>query len=146
MHYSQRGSKIISVILLILFFIGCRHITAEPEWETKTKITFINETSESIRVEGSFDCEISDIAPHTTHIYTHTEFLRGSTSDDRPTVENLSIFVPCSFYYGDAGKCEAAISYRSKNKWENLLETADLEFEFTYRFSEIKKKNAISCE
>ncbi|QDH79262.1 hypothetical protein FKX85_09545 [Echinicola soli] len=129
-------------LILLACITNCNGIS-DYDWKTTTKITFINETSEIISVVGGGDCKESDILPNSTQQYVHKQLQSGNSKRDKPNLNNLSVFIPCSFFYGDTGKCETDVN--TVEEWEDLKQTGELEFEFTFRFTEEKKEKAEEC-
>ena len=140
MHYSKLGNKLI-YIFLTLMIVGCGR--SDFDWQTTTRITYINETSYTIFVEG-ISCEVSDIQPNGTLLYEHIQLQSGTSKRDKPKLDNLGIFVPCAFFYGNTRKCEREVNVREAQ--ENHKQIGELEFEYTFRFTEVRSQNATECE
>ena len=138
--YSKLGNRLMGILLLIFSTISCEH--SDFDWKTITKITYINETLDVIFVEG-VSCKVPNILPNDTLVYEHTQLQSGTSKSDKPSLDNLGTFVPCAFFYGNTRKCEREVNVREAQ--ENHKQTGELEFEYTFRFTELGSQNATVC-
>lgn len=111
--------------------------------ERQATINFINETSDSIKSTEGCDLDIDSGSSLTFEVKNN---LGG-----KPNIDNfpVSIFSNCSMMYKDGNifRCEKGIE--DIKSYENRLQLASKEdtlvFEFTFRFTELKKANAEPC-
>ncbi len=136
-------NKLVLLLLIATMVIGCDDPLIDYDWETTTKVTFINETSEAILPVGGCDCKVPNILPNSELVYVHTQFEAGSSLSDKPNTNNLGIYIPCIFFYSNTQKCKESVE--EKTTWENFRQIREFEFGFTYRFTEERKANAEPC-
>jgi len=132
------NNKLILTVSILIICFGC---TTERIYDSTATIYLINDSSVVVKSDDVLNYVIQ---PGETIIHKEANSLDGG----RPTVKdyylsfnkNNNVFI----YDDDNLKCEREI-YIVTN-YENRLEISDLNFEFTFRFTDEKMANAVSCE
>lgn len=127
--------------LTVLFATACSK-EVDYEWKTISEITFINETTSTIIIKGN-NCDSLMILPGDTLVYQNIQYHPGSSLNDKPSINNFEIFIPCDFFFDNTEKCE--IMVQDIENYENVKEVESLVFELTFRFTEEKKAKAENC-
>ena len=130
------------IIIAIFIFSGCTD-NDDFDWKYSTEVRFINETNYIIRTTD-ISCEVPDIPANDIIVYEHVQFHSGTNKSDKPNLDNIELFVPCNFFYGDSFKCEEGIN--NIENQENREQTGELAFKFTFRFTEERFQKAEECQ
>ena len=135
------NKKLIFAFCTAMLCFGCSK-TGCCLYKTSATIYLINETSSVVKSDGILGYIIQ---PGDTLI--HTESLTSEYSE-KPSINNYDPFADSAgsriFIYGDNSQCEHGL-LRIEN-YEDRKEISPLEFEFTFRFTDEKRANAIPCE
>ena len=113
------------------------------------KVHFINKTNDTIYTNlhdytSHLNCSFPYVLPLETKSYSFKQEFYGTRKSDIPKIESINyINVSCSFFYSKTHNCEKGI--RDIKKYENRKEVNPLVFEFTFRFTEEKRKNSEPC-
>ncbi|PCI33328.1 MAG: hypothetical protein COB60_07865 [Flavobacteriaceae bacterium] len=131
--------KFLAIGILIICF-SCDIQDKGTVYTTSATIYLINETSVVVK---SDDILGYIIQPGETLI--HTESLLTSEYSEKPSIDNYQPFPSGSrkFIYGDDSQCE--LGFHRIENYEDRKEVSELEFEFTFRFTEEKRENSESC-
>ena len=135
-----------SFTIVISLFLSCNCDDCgggNGYYPIEATINFINETSDSIKSTEGCDLDIDSGSSLTFEVKNN---LGG-----KPNIDNfpVSIFSNCSMMYKDGNifRCEKGIE--DIKSYENRVQLASKEdtlvFEFTFRFTELKKANAEPC-
>jgi len=129
----------ISRLLVIFFFMSCDCNDCNSLYTTSATIFFINETSVVVRSDNKLGYVIQP-GETIVHKESHTNEYgkKPSISNYDPFATNNSLFL-----YENNSKCEYGLS--NIENYENKKEVSPLEFEFTFRFTEEKRKNSEPC-
>ncbi|MFK7747089.1 MAG: hypothetical protein AB8B65_01730 [Kordia sp.] len=129
--------KISIISISIVLFSACTQ--TETEYTTSATIYLINETNVVVKSDDVLGYVIQ---PKDTLIHTESY---TSEYNNKPSIDNYDPFPPAGniFIYGDNSQCERGID--KIENYENRREISELEFEFTFRFTEEKRENAEPC-
>jgi hypothetical protein len=123
-----------------LSFSSCDCNDCKSLHVTTATIFLINETDVVVESDEALGYVI-----HPGDTLTHTESNR--IDGDRPTADQYFLSFSQNnnrfFYNSNSSKCEMGV-LNVKN-YENRKEISELEFEFTFRFTEEKRQNSEPC-
>ena len=135
-------NSFLKVTFMFLLLTSCEIFTSvEKEYKTKATILLINETNVVIKSDKSLNYTI---LPGDTIVRIENNV---DVYSERPSINNyfpFSTVILPNFAYGYNTKCETGLIYLEN--YENRKEINNLEFEFTFRFTEKKRQEASSCE
>lgn len=131
---------ILTAIFIILLSNGCTQSERETLYNTKATIYLINETSDTV---------FSEDGCHRNILMKDTLIIKEdliSVYSEKPSINNYYPFSKgfCHFFY-DKEKIICQEGLRNVENYVNRNEIAPLEFEFTFKFTEEKKKNSQPC-
>ena len=130
----------IFILSFYLFCVSSCSIDSGRLYKTQATIYLINNTPKIILSEE--DCN-SDIYPGDTLVFQQSNHLEYS---EKPSNNNYSPFPwgVCLFFYDKEKRiCESGL--RNIENYDNRKEISPLVFEFTFRFTEERKANAVPC-